>query len=96
MVLVARDDPLDTYLVQHPEVVFGKAVDAVVIDPGNPYVLAGHLCAAAAEVPFTDDDFAHFPEFCTVHRGPAHEREDAEEATWRVVLGEGGEPRGPL
>ncbi|SLM97436.1 DEAD/DEAH box helicase [Brevibacterium yomogidense] len=61
-VLVARDDPLDTYLVHHPEAVFGKAVDAVVIDPGNPYVLAGHLCAAAAEVPFTDDDFAHFPE----------------------------------
>lgn len=61
-VLVARDDPLDTYLVHHPEAIFDKTVDAVVIDPGNPYVLAGHLCAAAAEVPFTEDDFAHFPD----------------------------------
>ncbi len=61
-VLVARDDPLDTYLVHHPEAIFEQTVDAVVIDPGNPYVLAGHLCAAAAEVPFTDDDFAQFPD----------------------------------
>ena len=61
-VLVAHDDPLDTYLVHHPETIFDTTVDAVVIDPGNPYVLDGHLCAAAAEVPFTEDDFASFPD----------------------------------
>jgi len=59
-VLVARDDPLDTYLVHHPESLLGKPVEATVFDPANPYVLGPHLCAAAAELPLTPDDFALF------------------------------------
>ena len=59
-VLVARDDPLDTYIVNNPDAIFGRPVEATVLDPDNPYVLAPHLCAAAAEAPLTQDDVALF------------------------------------
>ncbi len=57
---VARDDPLDSYLVHHPEALFGRPVEATVLDPDNPYVLGPHLCAAAAEIPITDEDVEIF------------------------------------
>ncbi|MGZ8745273.1 MAG: DEAD/DEAH box helicase, partial [Nocardioides sp.] len=59
-VLVARDDPLDTYLVHHPESLIGQPVEATVFDPDNPHVLGPHLCAAAQEIPLTDADLALF------------------------------------
>lgn len=59
-VLVARDDPLDTYLVHHPDALFGRPVEATVLDPDNPYVVSPHLCAAAAELPLTDADVELF------------------------------------
>ena len=59
-VMVARDDPLDTYLVNHPEALLGQPVEANVFDPDNPYVLGPHLCAAAAESPLTIPDLPLF------------------------------------
>ena len=58
--LVAQDDPLDQYLVHHPEDLFDKPAEAAVIDPENPYVLEPHLRCAARELPIADEDHAYF------------------------------------
>ncbi|BDT84591.1 DEAD/DEAH box helicase [Nocardia cyriacigeorgica] len=53
VLLVARDDPLDTYLVHHPEALLDKPVEATITDPTNPYVLGPQLLCAALELPLT-------------------------------------------
>ncbi|MEQ4209134.1 DEAD/DEAH box helicase [Actinopolymorpha sp. B17G11] len=59
-VFIPRNDPLDAYLVRHPEALFGPPVEATVFDPDNPYVVRPHLAAAAAELPVTDADLKRF------------------------------------
>lgn len=60
VVFVARDDPLDSYLVHHPDKVFGTPIEAAVTDPGNPYILGPHLACAAAEHRLTIADLELF------------------------------------
>ncbi|MGH3517930.1 MAG: DEAD/DEAH box helicase [Haloechinothrix sp.] len=60
IVFIARDDPLDTYLVHHPAAVLHRPVESAVLDPGNPYVLTPQLACAAAELPLRAADLAIF------------------------------------
>ncbi len=54
VVLIARDDPLDTYLVHNPAALLDKPVERVVIDPANPYILRPQLLCAATELPLDE------------------------------------------
>lgn len=49
-VFIAGENPLDNYLVHHPGEALAQ-VEENVLDLGNPFVLRGHLAAAAAEKP---------------------------------------------
>jgi DEAD/DEAH box helicase domain-containing protein len=60
VVLIARDDPLDTYLVHNPAALLGKPVERVVIDPANPYILGPQLLCAATELPLEEAEVREF------------------------------------
>lgn len=60
VVMVASDNPMDHYLVTHPEHIYGAQLEAAVCDPTNPTVLAGHLACAAAEIHLSESDFSRF------------------------------------
>lgn len=59
-VLVASENPLEAYLVHHPQALFTGKTEPSTFDPQNPHVLAPHLCAAAAESPLRESDIDWF------------------------------------
>ncbi len=59
-VLLAGNDPVDQYLLRHPEYFFDQSPEHAVVDPENPYVLAKHLKAAAFELPLDDKAVQRF------------------------------------
>jgi len=56
VVMIAYNDPVDQYLMRHPDYFFGAAHEHAVIDPSNPYILAGQIACAAFEKPLSDAD----------------------------------------
>ncbi|MEM7312273.1 MAG: DEAD/DEAH box helicase, partial [Planctomycetota bacterium] len=50
-ILLAGNDPVDQYLLRHPDYFFEQSPEHAVVDPENPYVLANHLKAASFELP---------------------------------------------
>jgi DEAD/DEAH box helicase domain-containing protein len=59
-VLVAQDDPLDQYLVTHPQDLFDREPEAAVVDPTNRFVLEPHLACAAREQPLGAAELGSF------------------------------------
>ena len=105
---VAGDDPLDTYLLSHPEAIFEAAIEDAVTDPANPHVAAPHLLAAAQELPIApdeSDDTSLFPagrwlldsltEQGHLRRRPRgwfFAHDDASAADWVKLRSDGGGP----
>ena len=55
-VYIAGSGPLDQYVVNHPDYVFGAPVEAGLIDPDNPLIAAEHLKCAVFELPVESDE----------------------------------------
>ncbi|MBE3597693.1 MAG: DEAD/DEAH box helicase [Limnochordaceae bacterium] len=59
-VLVAHESPVDQYLANHPEYLWGRASEPGVLDPDNPQVILGHLRAATYELPLSPQELERF------------------------------------
>jgi DEAD/DEAH box helicase domain-containing protein len=57
---IGYNEPVDQFIIRHPEYVLRQSPESAVIDPENPYVLAGHLGCAAAELPLRQEDTRYF------------------------------------
>ncbi len=56
MILVASSNPLDQYIISHPEYFFGQSPERAYINPDNLYILLNHIKCAAYELPFMEDE----------------------------------------
>ncbi len=54
--LVGSQTPTDQYIITHPDFLFGKHIEPVLIDPDNLLILLQHMQCALYEVPFTAGD----------------------------------------
>ncbi|MBN1542568.1 DEAD/DEAH box helicase [candidate division KSB1 bacterium] len=55
-ILVASSSPLDQYIIQHPDYLFGRNPESGIIDPDNLIILLSHIKCAAFELPFDIDE----------------------------------------
>jgi DEAD/DEAH box helicase domain-containing protein len=55
-ILVASSNPLDQYLVKHPEFLFERSPEEALINPNNLLILLQHLRCAAFEMAFYEDE----------------------------------------
>ena len=60
VIVLARENPLDGFLFDHPDALLRAPVEQAVLHPDNPRVLGPHLAAAAQELPLTSDDALWF------------------------------------
>ena len=59
-VLLAGNDPIDQFLLRHPQYFFAQSPEHAVVDPENAYVVARHLQAGAFELPLDEETVTAF------------------------------------
>jgi DEAD/DEAH box helicase domain-containing protein len=91
-VLLAGNDPVDQYMLRHPEYFFAQSPENAVVDPENPYVLAKHLKAAAFELPLNDKAVAEFGEFAEPIADALCEAEELSRVADKIYFASGQNP----
>ncbi|MBJ94267.1 MAG: hypothetical protein CMP23_07275 [Rickettsiales bacterium] len=82
VVLVARNTPLDQFVIRNPQWLFESAAEFARIDPDNLVVLVSHIKCALYELPFAEvesfggENLSEILEFLT-EAGVAHRRGDS-------------------
>jgi DEAD/DEAH box helicase domain-containing protein len=56
VLLIARNTPLDQFVIRHPEYLFDRAPEHARIDPDNLMVLIAHVKCGLYELPFNDGE----------------------------------------
>ncbi|MBM7647951.1 DEAD/DEAH box helicase domain-containing protein [Bacillus ectoiniformans] len=56
VIMVASSDPLDQYIIEHPDYFFNKNPETARINPDNLVILVDHIKCAAYELPFKQGD----------------------------------------
>jgi DEAD/DEAH box helicase domain-containing protein len=79
-VLVAGDDQLDRWYLDHPTALFTRALEPAVVNPRNPFVAEPHVGCAAYELPLSPDD-------------PVYSGDAVDDAVRELVLADALKPR---
>ena len=56
LIVVASSNPLDQYIINHPDYFFGQSPERALINPDNLYILLNHVKCAAYELPFEENE----------------------------------------
>ena len=56
IVYIAKDSPIDQFLVHHPKFVLNAPIERAWLSPNNPYIFLQHLPCAAHEHPLRDQE----------------------------------------
>ena len=62
--LVAFQNPLDQYFMNHPQDFFSRPPENGVINLDNSYIAAGQIMCASQEIPLTEKDRKYFTKSC--------------------------------
>ena len=93
VVLIASEDQLDQYVIDHPAELFEGMPERAVADPSNPHLLRLHTQAAAMEQPLMTADETYFgPTFPNIvseltDEGVLTRRQTAAGLQWRRTAG---------